>query len=79
MERGFRVQSISAGDFVAWIAPEGMTTGRVIRVMTSPERVGDPGMLGTRVRASTESPYFLVQPELGGARTAFPRASLTRL
>jgi len=74
-----KMDSITARDFVAWIAREGMTTGRVIRVMTAPERVGAPGVIGTRVRASEETPYFLVESELGRVRAAFPRASLTRL
>jgi hypothetical protein len=68
---------ISTGDLVAWISDGGMTTGRVVRVITAPERVGEPGLLGKRVRASEDVPFFLVEAELGGAVGAYPRASLT--
>jgi hypothetical protein len=71
--------SLSAGDLVAWIAPDGMTTGRVVKVITSSEWIGEPGRLGQRIRGSEEVPYFLVEAELGGAHAAYRRESLTRL
>jgi hypothetical protein len=74
-----QAQEPAAGDLVAWIAKGGITTGRVIRVLTAPERVGEPGVLGRRIRASEDAPFFLVEPELGGAHEAHRRESLTLL
>jgi hypothetical protein len=56
-------------------------TGRVIRHLTSPERVGGIGALGTRVRASEEHPYVVVESEseLGGGQVAQRPEQLTRL
>jgi hypothetical protein len=61
------VHELGTGDLVAWIAKGGITTGRVIRVLTAPERVGE------------DVPFFLVEPELGGAHEAHRRESLTLL
>ena len=61
---------LKAGDPVSWIGPRGMVTGRVVKNLTAPWRVGGPGRLGSRVRASEESPYVLVESDLGGQQFA---------
>ena len=70
---------LRTGDFVSWIGCSGIVTGRVIRHLTSPERVGGVGALGTRVRASEESPYVVVESEFGGVQVAQRPEQLTRL
>jgi Hypervirulence associated proteins TUDOR domain len=57
---------LKSGDHVSWIGSAGVVTGRVLRHLTAPERVGAAGRLGTRVRASEQYPYVLVESDLGG-------------
>ncbi len=71
--------NLRTGDFVSWIGCSGIVTGRVIRHLTSPERVGGIGALGTRVRASEDDPYVVVESDIGGAQFAQRPEQLTRL
>jgi DUF2945 family protein len=70
---------LRTGDLVSWIGSGGIVNGRVIRHLTRPERVGGVGALGTRVRASEEHPYVVVESELGGGQVAQRPEQLTRL
>ena len=71
--------TLNVGDVVGWISTDGMATGRVVRVMTRPEPVGSSGRIGALVRASEDTPWFLVEAEISGARAAYRREALTRL
>lgn len=67
------------GDPVSWIDPAGFTTGRVVKLITSPQWVSDDGRLGSRVRASETRPYFLVRSDLGSRMVALRPEQLTKV
>jgi Hypervirulence associated proteins TUDOR domain len=75
-----RGQKLNAGDPVSWIGLRGIVTGRVVRNLTTPSWVGGgDGRLGTRVRASEEFPYVLVESDLERQQFAQRPEQLTRI
>ncbi len=72
-------ESLKKGDKVAWNTPQGETTGKVKKKLTSDERVGNKGQKGTKVSASKDDPRYLVESEKSGKRAAHRPEALHRL
>ncbi len=69
-------KSLKKGDKVAWNTPQGETTGKVKKKLTSDERVGNKGQKGTKVTASEDDPRYLVESEKSGKVAAHKPDSL---
>jgi hypothetical protein len=71
-------KDLKQGDKVAWNTPQGETTGKVKRKLTSDERVGNKGQKGTKVTASEDDPRYLVESDKSGKVAAHKPDSLKK-
>ena len=58
-------KTFSVGDKVKWDHSQGTTTGKVVRKLTSPTKIGNH-----KVAASPDNPEYLVESGKTGARAA---------
>jgi hypothetical protein len=66
--------TLRQGDRVEWNTSQGKTTGRVIRKVTRPTKVG-----GTELKGSTDDPVYLVESEKTGKRAGHKADALRKL
>ncbi len=63
-------ENLKKGDKVAWNTPQGETTGKVKKKLTSETRVGNKGQKGTKISASEDDPRYLVESDKSGKEAA---------
>jgi hypothetical protein len=61
-------------DHVSWNTPQGQTTGKIVRVITSHTKLD-----GHEVSASREEPHYEVESDKSGKRAVHKGASLKHL
>ena len=66
-------KDLKKGDKVAWDTPQGETSGRVVKRLTSETR-----LKGHKVAASEHSPEYLVQSEKSGKQAAHKPSELRK-
>jgi len=71
-------ERLRKGDDVAWNTPQGETTGKVERRLTSDARIGNSGQKGTKVSASEDDPRYVVKSDKSGKVAAHKPGSLKR-
>lgn len=66
-------KTLKAGETVAWDHSHGMTTGKVVRKLTSPTTIKSH-----KVAASEDNPEYLVESTRTGARAAHRPSELRK-
>lgn len=66
------------GDRVKWNTPQGETTGKVEKKLTSDARIGNDGQKGTKVSASEDDPRYVVKSDKSGKQAAHKPDALTK-
>ena len=67
-------QELRQGDTVEWNIPQGKTRGKVKKKLTSPTEVG-----GQKIKASKDSPSYLVESEKSGKEAAHKPDALEKI
>jgi hypothetical protein len=71
-------KNLKKGDRVEWETPQGKTSGKVKRKLTTDERIGNKGQKGTKVKASKDDPRYVVESEKSGKQAAHKPGSLKK-
>lgn len=66
-------KELKKGDAVEWNTPQGKTTGKVKKKLTSPRKIK-----GHEVKASKENPQYLVETDDSRKRAAHVPEALTK-
>lgn len=66
-------KSFKQGDHVEWQTPQGKTSGKVEKRLTSPRKIK-----GHQVKASTANPEYLVKSDKSGQEAAHKPEALTK-
>lgn len=66
--------SFKQGDKVSWNTPQGKTTGKVVRKLTS-----DTEIDGTKISASKDDPRYLVESDKTGKRAGHKPSALSKV
>ncbi|CAA9544036.1 MAG: hypothetical protein AVDCRST_MAG49-1259 [uncultured Thermomicrobiales bacterium] len=67
-------KALNKGDHVEWNTPQGKTTGKVERKLTSETQIK-----GHEVKASPDNPEYLVKSDKSGAEAAHKPESLEKV
>ncbi|MFM0173205.1 hypervirulence associated TUDOR domain-containing protein [Paraburkholderia sediminicola] len=67
-------QHLKSGDRVSWTTPQGLTHGKVVRVISTHTTVN-----GRTIDASTSDPHYEVESEKSGKHAVHRRDALHRI
>lgn len=71
-------KKLKQGDEVEWDTPQGKTSGKVKKKITSTERVGNEGQKGTKVKGTEDDPRYLVETDESGKEAAHKPEALKK-